>query len=40
MDWFRDLPGIPKLVLIGLAVLILLVLLSPVAVIISALYSG
>ncbi len=40
VEWFRDLPGIPKLILVGLAVLILLVLLSPVAVIVAALLFG
>jgi len=40
VEWFRDLPSIPKLVLAGLVVLVLLVLLSPVAVIITALLLG
>ncbi len=40
MEWFRDLPGTPKLILVGLAVLVLLVLLSPVAAIIAALLFG
>lgn len=31
MGWLRDLPGVPKLVIVGAVALILLVLLSPVA---------
>ena len=31
VGWFRDLPGVPKLVIVGAVALILLVLLSPVA---------
>ncbi len=40
LGWFRDLPGISKLVLICLMLLPLLVLLSPVAAIIAALLFG
>jgi len=40
VEWFRNLPGTPKLIFVGLAVLVLLVLLSPVAAIIAALLFG
>ncbi len=40
VGWFRDLPSIPKLVIAGLVLLVLLVLLSPVAVIVAALLLG
>ena len=40
MEWFRDLPSIPKLVIVGLAVLVLVIILSPVAVIVAALLLG
>jgi zinc-ribbon domain len=40
LQWFRDLPSVPKLVIVGLALLVVLILLSPVAVIICALLLG
>ncbi len=40
VEWFRDLSGVPKLVLVGLAVLALLIILSPVAAIVAALLFG
>ena len=40
LEWFKDLPGVPKLVIVGLLGLILLVVLSPVAMIAAALVLG
>jgi zinc-ribbon domain len=40
VEWFRDLPGIAKLIIVGLVLLVLLILLSPVAVIVAALLLG
>lgn len=40
LSWFRDLPGAPKLVLVGVTVLVLLVLLSLVALLAAALLFG
>lgn len=40
MEWFRGLSGVPKLVLVGLVVLVLLVLLSPVVALVAALLVG
>ncbi len=31
INWFRDLPSVPKLIIVGLALLVLLVIFSPVA---------
>ncbi len=35
LGWFRDLSGVPKLVLVGLVALVLLVVLSPVAMVVA-----
>jgi hypothetical protein len=40
VGWFRDLSSIPKLIIVGLVLLVLLILLSPVAAIICALLLG
>ncbi len=40
VGWFRDLPSVPKLVIIGLVTLVLLTLLSPLAVLVAALVFG
>lgn len=40
LNWFRDLSGVPKLVLVGLVLLVLLIVLSPVAVIVAGLLFG
>ncbi|QIN82781.1 hypothetical protein GBA63_09060 [Rubrobacter tropicus] len=40
LGWFKDLPVVPKLVLVGLVVLVLLVFLSPVAMIVAGLLFG
>lgn len=40
INWFKDLHGVPKLIVVGLVVLVLLVLLSPVAAIVAALLLG
>ncbi len=36
-EWFRDLPSVPKLILVGLIVLLLLTVLSPLALVLAAL---
>ena len=40
VEWFRNLPGVPKLVIVGLVLPVLLIPLSPVAAIICALLLG
>lgn len=40
LNWFRDLSGVPKLVLVGLVSLVLLVVLSPVAMVVAVLLFG
>jgi hypothetical protein len=39
-EWFRDLPSVPKLVIVGSVLLVLLIILSPLAVIVAALSLG
>lgn len=40
INWFKDLPSTPKLILVGLVLLLLLVLLSPLAFVVAALLFG
>ena len=40
IDWFRDLPSVPKLILVGLALLLILTVLSPLAFVVAALLFG
>lgn len=40
VGWFRDLPSVPKLVLVGGVVLVVLILLSPLALVIASLALG
>ena len=39
-EWFRDLPSVPKLMIVGLGLLVLLIFLSPLGVIVAALVFG
>lgn len=40
INWFRDLPSVPKLILVGLILLLLLIVLSPLALVVAALVLG
>lgn len=40
INWFRDLPSVPKLILVGLVLLLVLTILSPLVVVVAALGLG